>query len=101
MFMLIPLNGSDTQESTVCAIDKRQAMALLELESNAEVIEINFVDDIDAALAGGVDYLIVDNPKQELDDFFDYEVDVLECMPGSTIDDVLEGFLFRTLREVV
>ncbi len=98
--MLIPLNGDNTQESTITSIEGRKTMAKLELEPNAEIIEITFIDDIDAALAGGIDYMIVDNPDQELDNFFDYEVDVLQCMPNSTIDDVLEGFLFRTLLEV-
>lgn len=101
MFMLVPLNGDDTQESTLTSIADRKTMALLELEDNAEVIEITFVDDIDKALAGGIDYLIVDDPDQELDDYYDYQVYVLQAMPNSTLEDILEGFLFRTLRDVV
>ncbi len=99
MFMLIPLNGDDTQESTITSIEGRKTMAKIEFEGH-EVTEVTFIDDIEAELAGGIDYLIVDNPDQEIDLYFEYDVEVLQCMPNATIDDIMEGFLFRTLREV-
>ena len=100
MFMLVPLNGDNTQESTITSLDGRKAMAKLELEDNAEVIDITFITDIDDALNSGIDYLIVDSFEQDIDNYLDYNVEVLQCMPNSDIDDVLEGFIFRTLREM-
>ena len=100
MFMLIPLNGDNTQESTIASLDGRKFMAKLELEDNAEIIEITFITDIADALNSGIDYLVVDDFEQNLEDYLDYNVEVLQCMPNSAIDDILEGFIFRTLREM-
>ena len=88
MFMLVPLSGDNTQESTITSLDSRKFMAKLELEDNAEVIEITFITDIDAALNSGIDYLIIDSFEQDLENYLDYNVEVFtnDQIPGLTKD---------------
>ena len=101
MFMLVPLNSDDVQEGQITDLEGCKHLCLLELEENGEVIETTFAKDVDSALASGLDYLVINGPTLENEDFFDYNVSVLQCMPNSTLEDILEGFLFRTLQEVL
>lgn len=99
--MLVPLNSDDVQEGQITDLEGCKHLCLLELEENGEVIETTLASDVDSVLASGLDFLVINGPNLDNEDFFDYNVAVLQCMPNSTLEDILEGFLFRTLQEVL
>ena len=101
MFMLIPLDSDNVQEGVIADLEGCKHLCVVEIEDNGEIIETTFAKDVDSVLASGLDFLILNTQTLENEDFWDYNVSVLQCMPGSGIDDILEGFIFRTLQEVL
>ena len=97
--ILIPLSGDNTQESTTCSIDDCKHFAQVEIDESNTIVEIVFNSTYEPYL-GMCEYLVVDNPEQDFEDFEDYEMGILLCEPKSNIDDIVEGYIFRSLHEI-
>ncbi|KIM09278.1 MAG: hypothetical protein KU28_01180 [Sulfurovum sp. PC08-66] len=100
MTMLLGLNSDSYDEAQIARLDVAEAKVVVHFEPNGEIISIDACDDVEAQLMSGLDYVVIDDTRQALESFREYDVTVLECPRGATIDDVMEGYLFRTLREV-
>jgi len=98
-YLLIPLNGDDVQNAITCAIDKCKHFAQVEIDESNTIVEINFHDSYEPLL-GVCEYMVVDKQEQNFEDFDDYEMGLLLCAPKSNIDDIVEGYIFRSLHEI-
>ncbi len=95
MFLLIPMNGDDTQESKLVAINDATHWAVVEIEEG-RVVEINFHEDRNT-IEEWLDAVIVIDDFQPVMEFIDKQMMVLVAHTQRTIDDIVEAYLFREL----
>jgi hypothetical protein len=101
MNLYIPLDGDDVQESVLVSLEDAVKIAQVELDEKSQVVEIILHDELSDDMLPEVDYFIV-NKKGDYEDYEYYQIEVLMANPfsQSTIDDIVEDFLFKTLLEV-
>jgi len=98
MLLLLPMNGDDTQESELVSINELSFWVTVEIEEG-RVIEINFYKER-SEIDGFVDAVIVVGNYEPVMDFIDEQMMVLVAHSQRTIDDVVEGYLFRELHDL-
>jgi hypothetical protein len=98
MVLLLPMDGDDTQESELTSILSAVFWATVEIEEG-RVIEINFYPER-SAIESPSDAVIVTNNYEPVMEFLDQHMMVLVAHTQRTIDDIVEGYLFRELHDL-
>jgi len=98
MLLLVPMNGDDTQESTLVPILSATHWATIEVEEG-RVIEINFYTER-SAIETPCDAVIVISNYEPVMEFLDQQMMVLVAHTQRTIDDIVEAYLFRELHDL-
>lgn len=98
MLLLLPMNGDDTQESELVSINEATFWATVEIEEG-RVVEINFHTDR-TQIESFPDAVIVTNNYEPVMEFIDNQMMVLVAHHQRTIDDIVEGYLFRELHDL-
>jgi predicted Fe-Mo cluster-binding NifX family protein len=67
---------------------------------DGSIKNIDYVKSLDKVL-GKAEYFIVNNSNEEVDEMYDYSIQVLKTpMPEMNIDEIIEAFMFRELYEL-
>ena len=98
MFLLLPLDGDDTQNAHLVPIHEAKKWALLKT-TEGQIEEIEFFDskeDIDE----WIDAVVVINDFEPVMDFIEMQTMVLVAHTQRTIDEIFEAFLFKELNDL-
>ena len=98
MFILLPMDGDDTQESKLSPIFEAKKWALLET-GEGQIIEIRFYDTREE-IEEWIEALVVVNDYEPVMNFIEEQVMVLVAHTQRTIDEVFEAFLFKELMDM-
>jgi predicted Fe-Mo cluster-binding NifX family protein len=67
---------------------------------DGSIKNIDYVESLDKVL-GKAEYFVVNNSNEEVDEMYDYSIQVLKTpMPEMNIDEIIEAFMFRELYEL-
>jgi predicted Fe-Mo cluster-binding NifX family protein len=67
---------------------------------DGSIKNIDYVESLDKVL-GKAEYFVVNNSNEEVDEMYDYSMQVLKTpMPEINIDEIIEAFMFRELYEL-
>ena len=86
------------QGSEVCSLKEAKSFAFIELGEGMEMRAVKFRDTFANEL---FDYFVTTDKHDDLDEVFELGARVLLARPGMSIDDVVEGMMFRELDEIV
>ncbi|MFA6144097.1 MAG: hypothetical protein WCW84_03040 [Sulfurimonas sp.] len=98
MLLLLPMNGDDTQESELVSINDAVFWATVDVDEG-KVIEINFYKER-SQINAYPDAIIVTSNYEPIMEFIDNQMMVLVAHTQRTIDDIVEGYLFRELHDL-
>ncbi len=98
MLLLLPMNGDDTQESELVSINDALFWATVEVDEG-KVIEINFYKER-SQINAYPDAIIVTSNYEPIMEFIDNQMMVLVAHTQRSIDDIVEGYLFRELHDL-
>jgi predicted Fe-Mo cluster-binding NifX family protein len=98
MNILLPMNGDDTQEGSLVAINEVKKWALVTIEEG-RVVEINFYDARED-IQEWIDAVVVVNDYEPVMSFIEEQVMVLVAHTQRSIDDIVEAFLFKELNDL-
>jgi hypothetical protein len=98
MNVLLPMDGDDTQESSLVGIYEAKKWALLVIEEG-QVVEINYYDTRED-VQEWVEAVVVINDFEPVMPFIEEQAMVLVAHTQRSIDDIVEAFLFKELNEL-
>lgn len=98
MYILIPMNGDNAQESSISKINDVKHWAQVVLEEG-EVVEINYNQDKDA-FDNFSEVLVIMDESEYVWPFIELGMMILVAHTQRSIDDIMEAFLFRELNEL-
>ena len=98
MKILIPLNGNDLENSSICLQDEVKNWVLIELLEGRIKSQNLFakVEDI----SDWYDCVIVKNQTEYVWNFMEQGIGVLVTSTQETIEEIMEAFLFKELHEI-
>ena len=98
MKILIPLNGNDLENSSICLQDEVKNWVLRELLEGRIKSQNLFakVEDI----SDWYDCVIVKNQNEYVWNFMEQGIGVLVTSTQKTIEEIMEAFLFKELHEI-
>jgi len=98
MKILIPLNGNDLENSSICLQDEVKNWVLIELLEGRIKSQNLFakVEDI----SDWYDCVIVKNQNEYVWNFMEQGIGVLVTSTQETIEEIMEAFLFKELHEI-
>jgi len=98
MYILIPMDAQDGDEGTISKINDAKVWAQILLEEG-EVVEVAFNEDKDG-FENFSEVLIVMDDNEYVWPFIELNMMVLVAHSQRSIDEIMEAFLFRELREL-
>lgn len=100
MHVSFPVSVDDIETAELCEIEEATSYALVEIDENATIVEINFCKEKKEACEHA-DIFIIERTDREDDFLFEHMFKALIAPSGYSIDEVIEGYQFRELHEVV
>ena len=100
MNIAFPVSTPDIESAELCPLEDALAYALVEVDENATIVEINFCEDKKEACENSDVFIITREDKDE-DFLFEHSFKALIAPADYSIDEVIEGYQFRELHEVV
>ena len=83
----------------ISKLDEAERFAIVLVE-NGSIEDIEYVETKDDIL-GKAEYLIINNPNEEVDEMYDYSMQVLQTpSPEMSLNQIIEAFMFRELFEL-
>ena len=98
MLILLPLDGTDEEESRLVNLDKVVIWGLVDLQ-DGKVQEITYHDKWEE-IEAFFDCVVVADKGDHVWPFMEQSIPVLEAPIQRSIEDVIEAFLFKELYEV-
>ena len=98
MNMLIPMDGDDQEESKITDVFSAESWALIEMD-NGEVKNISFIESYNEII-GNIDTVIVKNEYEPIMEFLENEIMILVAPTQRTIEDIIEAYVFKELRDL-
>jgi predicted Fe-Mo cluster-binding NifX family protein len=87
------------KSKVISKIDDAENFAIVLVEDGS-IKSIDYVENLDKVL-GKAEYFVVNNSDEEVDEMYDYSMQVLKTpMPEMNIDEIIEAFMFRELYEL-
>jgi hypothetical protein len=96
--LVIPVNKDN--RNIIESLNSNPIFLKLELNELSKPSSKEFVESEEDFLED-TDYIIVNSPTEPIFRYFDYSIYVLHTSKGSSVDDILEAFLFKELQEVI
>ena len=97
MTVLIPVNNKSWHECTIASIEENKSWALVRLDEG-KICDVEFYDRREDILEW-IDNLIVINEQEFAWPFLDEGVEVLIAHTQKSIDEIIEGYLFKDLHD--
>ncbi|MGM0519493.1 MAG: hypothetical protein ACQERD_07605 [Campylobacterota bacterium] len=97
MTVLIPVNNKSRHECTIASIEENKAWALVRLDEG-KICDVEFYERREDIL-DWIDSLIVINEQEFAWPFLDEGVEVLIARTQKSIDEIIEGYLFKDLHD--
>jgi len=98
MLILIPVDGTDENNSKITTVAQVQKWALVHFEDGT-VRGISFHDDRMQTGAEWIDFIILENKFENYLDFMNEGMMVLIRRSEESIEDIMEAFKFKELDE--
>ncbi len=98
MILIIPTDCKDYKYAKIVSLAKKENWIVVEMDAGF-VKKYNFYEkreDIDDF----IDYLIVKNDHEDIEEFLDEGIEVLVAPLQDYIEDVIEAYKFRELHEL-
>lgn len=87
------------KSKVISKIDDAENFAIVLVEDGS-IKNIDYVESLDKVL-GKAEYFVVNNSDEEVDEMYDYSMQVLKTpIPEMNIDEIIEAFMFRELYEL-
>lgn len=99
MYILIPVDGTDTNLAKITPLANLKQWALVEFDAGS-IQSINFYADRNQTGAEWIDFVILDNKFENYMDFMEEGMMVLVRRQEETIEDIIEAFKFKELDEI-
>jgi predicted Fe-Mo cluster-binding NifX family protein len=96
--MLIPMDGDDQEESKITDVFSAESWALIEMD-NGEVKNISFIESYNEII-GNIDTVIVKSEYEPIMEFLENEIMILVAPTQRTIEDIIEAYVFKELRDL-
>ena len=100
MNIVFPVTVADIESAQLCPVEEATAFAVIEIDENATIVEINFSDTQKQA-CNEADVFVVVRGDKEQEFLYEYPIKALIAPLEYSIDDVIEGYQFRELHEIV
>ena len=98
MFILLPMNGKDEEESKLAPIFEAKAWALLEV-GEGKIHNTTFFDTREE-IKEWIEVIVVVNDYEPVMNFIEEQVMVLVAHTQRSIEDIFEAFLFKELMDM-
>ncbi len=98
MVLLIPVDKRDIEDAKIVTFDKRVVWMVVEM-SQGFVENHTFVDSKED-ITELIDYVVVKNSDEDVEEFLDEGVEVLVAPSQIYAEDVIEAYKFRELHEL-
>ncbi len=99
MYILIPSDGTDAENSKITTLANVKKWALVDFD-NGQVKSTTFFDDRTQTDADWIDFIILDNKFENYLDFMNEGMMCLVKREEETLDEVMSAFVFKELDEV-
>lgn len=100
MNILVPCSSPNFDEATLVSVNDAKTYGVIVLSEHGILERTYGVATVDAALKESLDYAVVSSAQEDIEIFIEHNIDVLCGIKGQSIDDIVEGFLFKTLLEL-
>ena len=97
MILQIPVDSNNYEEAIITSFNQKKYWLIVELE-DGYTRRHDFYDDA-CKIDDIVDFLIVNNKEEEVDEFLDEGIDILIAPLQKYAQDVVEAYVFRELHE--
>jgi hypothetical protein len=98
MFLLIPLDSDDRQESKLVSLNEVKKWVLLDV-SQGRIAQIDFYDTREE-ITQMVEAVVVISDHEYVWPFQEQQIMVLVAHTQRSIDDIVEAFLFKELHDL-
>jgi len=98
MFILIPVDGTDTKLSKITTLANIKKWALVTFDDGI-IRNISFYDERTTIEAEWIDFVILENKFENYLDFMNEGMMVLVRRKEESIEDIMEAFKFKELDE--
>lgn len=93
MNIIIPLNN----KKEICKLADKNEFALIAMD-NGTILKVSYHLS-KKMIRKNINFLIVSNKNEDVDDFYDDGVEVLVAPFQKSVDDIIEAFIFRELHD--
>ena len=97
MTVLIPVDSTNRDECIIASIEENKSWAFVKLEEG-KISEIEFVNRREEILEW-IDAVVVINDQEYVWPFMDEGIIALVAPTQKSIDEIIEGFLFKDLHD--
>ncbi len=97
MFLLIPVDSRE-RDASIAMIAEAKTWALVEADGGG-VVDVTFYDNREE-IEEFIEAVVVKSKNDDVAQFFEESIPVLETPAPMDIDDIVEAFMFRELYEV-
>ena len=98
MLVVVPVKSEDGAKSIVTRVKDADLFAFVALGEGMRIEDIAFKKSFENEM---FDYIITPDKEDELDEAFDLGARALLAMPGMSVEDIVEGLMFRELDEIM
>ncbi len=98
MILLIPIDKKDFEEAKIEQICRKNVWILIKMDGG-KISKYSFLDnwkDADEL----IDYLIVKDRDEDVEEFLDEGIDILMAPLQNYIEDIVEAYNFKELHEI-
>ncbi len=98
MILLIPVDKKDYKEAKIAKLYEKNIWITIEME-NGFVKNYSFFDNKES-ITDFIDYVIVKEKDENIEEFLDRGIDVLFAPLQDCIEDIVEAYKFKELHEI-
>jgi len=100
MKIAIPVNRDNN--NIIESMNNNPLYLKIKLNSKSEIETKEYLEDYSSLLNYGViDYLIVNSQTEPTFIFLEYNIFLLQAEPNNNIDEIIEAFRFKELKEIL
>jgi hypothetical protein len=97
MVVVVPIKDKKDLESKITRLNDSRSFAFLYLNEKMQIEKVEFKPTFENEI---FDYFITCDKSEDLDSVFDLGARVLLAFNGVTLDEIVEGMMFRELDEI-
>jgi len=98
MLLLIPIDKKDYENANITRINEKNIWITIEMD-NGYIEKYSFFDNKDD-IEEMVDYLIIKDKNDNIEEFLDEGIDVLMAPLQNDIEEIIEAYKFKELYEI-